>query len=100
MANRLIVTLGEEGSCQTRQYDNFGRVVRAEQRDGSPDGLLLGQTDTFYDNLGRVYQTQQYAVDSSGEVGNALASYTWYDAAGHPIKQQSPGFAGLYQDGV
>ena len=75
-------------------YDNLDRATKQERYleiSGSAD-RLLARSETFYDDLGRVYQTKRYAVDvSDGSVGNALVSNTWYDAAGNAIKQQSAG---------
>jgi RHS repeat-associated protein len=84
-------------------YDNLNRPVKVERYydadddasypSGSIDAgdLLLARSETSYDNRGRVYQTLIYAVADTGVVGNALVQNTWYDAAGHAIKQQSPG---------
>ncbi|NUQ66465.1 MAG: hypothetical protein HUU20_28725, partial [Pirellulales bacterium] len=85
-------------------YDNLDRVIRVERyhdvagdgvdADGepNPDDVLIARQETFYDDLGRVYWTRQYAVDpATGAVGNCLQDHTWYDGAGNVIKQQQPG---------
>ena len=47
-------------------------------------------TATYYDDLGRVYESQTYEVDpDDGTVGDHLATDTWYDAAGRVIKSQT-----------
>ena len=78
----------------TITYDNLDRAIRQERYLEIVAGTdrLLARSDSFYDDRGRVFQTARYAVDvDSGTVGNALVSYTWYDAAGHAIKQQPAG---------
>jgi YD repeat-containing protein len=75
-------------------YDNLDRATKQERYLEISDSAdrLLARSETFYDNLGRVYQTKRYAVDvSDGTVGNALVSNTWFDDAGNAIKQQSAG---------
>ena len=86
-------------------FDNLGRVVKAERyhdvaQDGPDthgggsldDDILIARSETLYDTRGQVYQTKTYAVDpTTGTVGNALTSNTWYDDAGRTIKQQPAG---------
>ena len=60
---------------------------------------LIARSATSFDNLGRVYQTQTYAVDpTSGTVGIALTDNTWYDAAGNAIKSLPGRLESLHQD--
>jgi hypothetical protein len=90
--NRQTAAIGPQRACQVQGYDDQDRVVLTERREGGPEGQLLARGTTSYDYLGRVYQTLTYSVDPiSGEAGNALASYTWYDAAGNVVKQMSAG---------
>jgi hypothetical protein len=90
--NRLLTTDGEENFFQSRTYDNLGRVTRVERRDTTSTGMLVARTDTFYDDLDRVYSTVLYGVDlTSGATTGSLAGNTWYAAAGNVIKQQQPG---------
>ncbi len=85
-------------------YDNLDRVIRAERYhdvagDGvdpdsepNPDDVLIARSETFHDDRGQVYMMKTYAVDpTTGAVGNALSGYTWYDAAGKVIKEQTQG---------
>ena len=75
-------------------FDNLDRVTKVErylEQYPSAD-LLLARQESFFDDLGRTYETRRYAVNpSTGAVGNYLAGYTWYDAAGNVIKQQGEG---------
>jgi RHS repeat-associated protein len=90
--NRRVTSTGEEASFASVVYDNLNRQVRADRRQGNASGILVARSDTLYDTRGRVYRTLTYAVDpDTGEVGNALANNTWYDASGNPIKQQAAG---------
>ena len=74
-----------------RYHDVAGDGVDADS-DPNPDDRLIARNEAFLDDRGRTYLTKTYAVDpATGAVGNALAGYTWYDAAGNPIKQQAPG---------
>jgi len=53
---------------------------------------LRSQTDYSYDNLGQLYQTQSFSVDpNTGEIGNSLASETYYNANGNVIEQTQLG---------
>jgi RHS repeat-associated protein len=88
---RLTATIGEENYCETREYDNVDRVVRIERHLTNPGGRLLMRNDTLFDDRGRVYQTIDYAVDSSGTPGNTLVDNTWYDEARNPIKRLPAG---------
>ena len=75
-------------------YDNLDRVVRTEEYHEQTvgDDILIARTENFIDDRGHTYHTRRYAVNAAtGEVGHYLASYTWFDAAGNPIKQQAPG---------
>ncbi len=64
--------------------DNLDRVTEVVRYwDSIANGNRIGRGKTYYDDLGRVYKSEAYAVDpASGDVGNALASNTWCDAAG------------------
>ena len=79
----------------TRYYfDNLDRVTKVEryQEQYPSADLLLARQESFFDDLGRTYETRRYAVNpSTGAVGSYLAGYTWYDAAGNVIKQQGEG---------
>ena len=67
------------------------KVERYQEQYPSAD-ILLARQESFFDDLGRMYETRRYAVDpDTGDVGNYLAGYTWYDAAGNVIKQQAEG---------
>jgi RHS repeat-associated protein len=88
-------------------YNNLNQVTQVQVYDG--DGvdipvaadistfqstnasLLRAQSETYYDNLGQVYETEVDSVDpSSGSVGSALTSETYYDSRGHVIEQIVP----------
>ena len=83
--------------------DHMGRATKSERyydadddesfpSDGTVDGgdRLLSRSESLYDKLGRVYQSKTYAVNpSTGSVGDALVSNSWYDALGRTLKQQS-----------
>jgi RHS repeat-associated protein len=90
-------------------YDNLGEVVVTAVYDGDgvsvsdangngvpdapPAGLLRAYATAAYDALGRVYQTQIFAVDpATGAVSaNALTTDSWYDLRGELIKTAAPG---------
>ncbi|MCI0539757.1 MAG: transglycosylase SLT domain-containing protein [Verrucomicrobiales bacterium] len=56
----------------------------------------MNQSDTAYDNLGRVYQVTTHAVNpANGSLGNALVEKFWYDPVGNLIKRRAAG-AGQY----
>ena len=87
-------------------FDNLDQVIKVERyHEQSPSAdLLLSREESSFDEAGRVYATRRYAVDpAAGTVGNYLAGYTWYDAAGQVIKQQAPGqrsFSKTQYDGL
>ena len=92
-------------------YDNLGAVTRTRVYDadgvtptvtgGVPQppsaSLLRAQSATSYDEMGRAYRSDTYAVDpASGAVGSyTLHSETWYDARGQVVKSSAAG--GLVQ---
>jgi RHS repeat-associated protein len=79
------------GTHTTWTLDNLDNQVRF-QRQATPTGNLIGQTDSSYDARGRAYQTDIYAVDpATGAVGNALVGNTWFDPAGKVVQQIAPG---------
>ena len=96
------------------EYDNLGRVKETETYADTnqnyftyDNGVIIGTnvesserralSKTSYDVRGRVYETRTYEVDQQyGTVGDYLATYTWYDPAGHVIKTQT-GDAGAFQ---
>jgi RHS repeat-associated protein len=52
---------------------------------------LTSQAETFYDNLGQVYQTETDSVDpDTGAVGGSLITNYYYDADGNQIEEIQP----------
>jgi RHS repeat-associated protein len=84
-------------------YDNLGEAIEKDSYDGAgvavtssggvpsaPSSSLLRSNEAIdYDNLGRVYQTQQYSVDPvTGAVSStALTTSTFYNNRGEVIEQ-------------
>lgn len=90
--NRQTVTDGEVDFYQANFYDNLGHVIQVQRRDTTSGGNLIAQSQTLFDNRGRVYRTLRYAVDpSTGTVGNALADNTFYDPDGNVVQSQPSG---------
>ena len=70
---RRIATEGEEDIYEEASYDNLDRVTQVRRRDTSSGGNLVAQSETKYDDRGRVYQALRYSVNpSTGSVGHAL----------------------------
>lgn len=97
--NRLTIIAGEENFYEIRTYDNLDRVIQVERFDGPPNDVddsseseeptnRLSRTRTHFDDQGRVYKTERFAVNSSGVVDedHPLAENRWYDAAGNVAK--------------
>jgi hypothetical protein len=81
---------GEEEQYTEYTYDNLDRVTRVDQKDTGSGGNLVSRAETLYDDLGRTYQSKRFAVDpSTGTVGDAMISRTWFDARGAVLKQQA-----------
>lgn len=75
-------------------FDNLDQVTKVEcyQEQYPSADLLLARQESFFDDLGRTYETRRYAVNpTNGSVGNYLAGYSWFDASGNVIKQQGEG---------
>jgi len=90
--NRQFVIDGEIDFYRKDEYDNLDQLVRTERFDTTSTGNLIARSDTHFDDLGRVYRSVEYGVDpTTGTVGNALTSNTWYDAAGNEIKSLPAG---------
>lgn len=102
--NRQTSTDGEVDFYQVQTYDNLDRVVQVDRRNTNSGGNLIRRSEMLYDDQGRVYQTVTYAVDpTTGTVGNALTSNTWYDPAGNTIQLQTIGnsaFQKTIRDGI
>lgn len=90
--DRQTVINGEIDFCQVNTYDNLDRVTQVDRHDTTTSGHLIARSVTNFDALGRVYQSIVYAVDpSTGAVGNALTSNTWYDPSGNVIQVNQAG---------
>jgi RHS repeat-associated protein len=93
--DRLTTTIATDGTYvfhAVKALDNLNRTLVARQeRTGSPNEVLIGKSETFYDDRGRAYQTKQYAVSDTGVAGNALIDNTWYDAAGNTLESLPAG---------
>jgi RHS repeat-associated protein len=83
--NRRTSTTGEINFYEEYVYDNLDRLIQTNRKDTSSTGALVGQTQTNFDDLGRVYQRLFYSV-SGGVAGNALIEKTWYSARSEVIK--------------
>jgi len=71
--------------------DNLDRQTQVQSY-ATSGGNLYSQSQTNYDDRGRVYQTLTYAVDpSTGTVGNSLVSNSWYDPSGNLLQQINQG---------
>lgn len=90
--NRQKAVDGELDFYQENSYDNLGNVTQVDLKNGTSTAGLLARTMTYFDNLGRVYRTERYAVNpTNGALGNFLAANTWYDASGNTVKQVAMG---------
>jgi YD repeat-containing protein len=88
-------------------YDNLNEAIQTQQYDGDgvtpqvvngvlqalASNLLRAQENDGYDDQGRVYQTQVFAVDpTTGAVStSALTTNDYYDHRGNLIAESSPG---------
>jgi hypothetical protein len=77
-------------TTQVQRYDGDGVAVSTSAPSAS---LLRAQTNTSYDDQGRVYLTQVYSVNpSTGAVSStALSTNTWYNHRGLVIETSQPG---------
>ena len=113
--DRLVaVKLGDEGgtgestSVNRQVYftdlDNLGQAIATYQYDGDNVSIsttnpakpsssgLVAQSETKYDEQGRVHQQRKYSVTSGGTVSaNSLRTDYWYDMRGNVIKVAAPG---------
>ena len=93
--NRGVKTLTTDGIDDFQSVvtlDNQGRTTKSQAfRDDSGTLVLLSQSESFFDQRGRTYQSKNYAVSDTGVLGNALESNQWFDATGQIIKSASPG---------
>jgi len=90
--NRKITTDGEVNYFEKLYYDNLDRVVKVERYNSTALGNLVSRIETKFDDRGRVYQTQRYAVDpATGAVGNVLIDNMWFDQSGNVIKSLPAG---------
>ncbi|MCH8151435.1 MAG: RHS repeat-associated core domain-containing protein [Planctomycetes bacterium] len=93
----LLTTNPTEPEHVLNKYDNMGRVIASgvykngnvaatdDPTTRTTDRLSL--TQTFYDEMGRVWKTQRHKIDDAdGSDDDNLQTLTWYDAAGRVIK--------------
>jgi YD repeat-containing protein len=98
-ATAYIVPVGTVRSVITvNTYDNLDRVIQVDQYDTTvTDGTRIRESQTLFDNLGRVYQTLLFAVpitgSSAGQPSTPQISNTWFNAQGLPVKDQPAGSA-------
>src|SRR5690606_36968915 len=59
--DRRTVTDGEEDFYQENFYDNLDHVILVQRRDTDSGGNLIAQSQTLFDNRGRVFRTLRYA---------------------------------------
>ncbi|MBX9622457.1 MAG: RHS repeat protein [Gemmataceae bacterium] len=84
---------------KTRVFDADGVTVADADNDGVPDApadsLLRARTDTPYDELGRVYRSDEYGVNqTTGAVGATLTTQWWRDTRGLVVSTEAPGGRG------
>lgn len=90
--NRRVTADGPENFFEATTYDNLDRVTRTERFDDDAAGTRLARRDMFHDDLGRVYQAINYAVNpSNGTVGHGLIDNFWFDPVGNPAKSLPSG---------
>ncbi|CAN5831178.1 hypothetical protein BH11PLA1_BH11PLA1_01530 [soil metagenome] len=96
---RAIVRLNPLAPHQVMKYDNADRVIATGVYSANSIPLAVttnpvttsstrvGLNEQAYDERGQVYQAQQHEVDpSSGALGSAITTKTWYDAEGRTVK--------------
>ncbi|MEM7396810.1 MAG: hypothetical protein AAF492_31155, partial [Verrucomicrobiota bacterium] len=84
---RRLTERGEAGLFKKYLYDNLGQTIQVEQKNADDAGNPVGLKTMDYDDRGRLFRANTYAVNiSNGEPGNALEENTYYDAAGRTIK--------------
>lgn len=90
--NRQTTIDGEIDVYVEQVYDNLNQITQINRKNTTSGGNLIGRSETFFDNLGRTYQSKVYAVDpTTGTVGNALTDNTWYDPTGNVLKSKPAG---------
>jgi YD repeat-containing protein len=100
--NRLTDSRGPDDVATKTTYDNLGNATLIETyADADHDfvidsGELRGKAERLYDELGRVYHTSTYEVES-GAATDWLESNVWYNARGMVIKTADS--SGLFSKG-
>lgn len=90
--SRLVTTDGELDYFEKNDYDNLNRKIKVERYDTGAAGPLIARSEALFDDRGRVYRTIRHGVNpSTGVVGQALTSNTWYDAANNTIQSLPEG---------
>lgn len=92
--NRRKAIDGELSLYQETNYDNLGHEIQIDLKDGNPMAVLLGRTKNYFDNRGRLYRTERFAVDpTNGGISDTvkLSADSWYDAVGNTVKQVAVG---------
>jgi RHS repeat-associated protein len=96
---RTVLVSNPQAPHSFNKFDNLGRVTAsglfsstASIVVGTDDPTTettnrMGLTQTFYDDLGRVWKSQRHKIDDAdGSDDDNLQTLTWYDAAGRVIK--------------
>ncbi len=109
---RTVITDNPTAPHSLSKFDNLGRVVASGQYSSvggltvssdptSEDTARLALSQSFYDSMGRVYESQRFEIDASdGSDGANLATLNWYDAAGRMIKTNGAQFTKTFYDRV
>ncbi|GAA5142419.1 hypothetical protein GCM10023213_28340 [Prosthecobacter algae] len=93
---RRVDTLTSDGShlfISRNLYDNLDRVTGVDTYHTAvaPENLT-GRQRWYFDNQGRIYREEKYAVDpEDGSNWVALVGQKWYDSDGNLIKEIKPG---------
>ena len=96
--DREVGTLTPDGAATIYSADNLGEVTGTQIYAGASYNTasntitttssgLRAQSETLYDDQGRVYESDQFPVDqSTGDTSAPVVNGTWYDAVGNVVQ--------------
>jgi YD repeat-containing protein len=94
--NRMTRTRGADKMATYRDLDNLGRATATERYyDSDTDfdidnGERVGKSTAEFDEMGQVWKSTVYEIDSSGATDHSLTTEFWHDERGQRIKTKDP----------
>jgi RHS repeat-associated protein len=111
LRGRVLLQTNEHAPHPFNKYDNLGRLIASGQFSSTASIVVgtddpttettnrLGLSQSFYDEMGRVWKSQRHQVDDAdGSDDDNLQTLTWYDEEGRAIKVEGGQLTKTFHD--